>query len=112
MDIYELLKKGKDPEELFEEFTEEVGRAQTRLAKEKEEEELRAKAEKEAADRQAKAREALTAALRDFALAYEIVDEWDEETSAEWERQMVGMLRTLEIAKKCGSRFKVRMLRI
>ena len=112
MDIYELLKKGKDPEELFEEFAEEVGRAQDRLAKEKEEEELRAKAEKEAVDRQTKAREALTAALKDFALAYEIVDEWDEEASADWECQMDQMLHTLAIAKKCGSRFKIRMLRI
>jgi hypothetical protein len=50
--------------------------------------------------------------MRDVALAYEIVDEWDEETSAEWERQMMGMLRTIEIAKKCGSGVKVRMLRI
>ena len=86
MDILQLLKQGWSPEDIMEEFDEAMQLALNAYEKEKEEErrkEAERKAQEEQKEyalmKQKEAREALGAALIDFALAYELVDEVDED---------------------------------
>ena len=86
MDILKLLKQGWSPEDIMEEFDEAMRLAQVEYEKYLEAE-RKAEAERAAAAlaleykklKQEEAREALGAALIDFALAYELVDEVDED---------------------------------
>ena len=86
MDILQLLKQGWSPEDIMEEFDEAMQLAQVEYEKYLEAE-RKAEAEKEAKMlaleykklKQEEARTALGAALIDFALAYELVDEVDED---------------------------------
>ena len=86
MDILKLLKQGWSPEDIMEEFDEAMQLALNAYEKEKEEErrkEAERKAQEEQKEyalmKQQEARVALGAALIDFALAYELVDEVDED---------------------------------
>lgn len=93
MDILKLLKQGWSPEDIMEEFDEAMQLAQVEYEKYLEAE-RKAEAERAAAAlaleykklKQEEAREALGAALIDFALAYELVDEVDEDYIASIER--------------------------
>lgn len=86
MDILKLLKDGWSPEDIMEEFDEAMQLAQVEYEKYLEAE-RKAEAERAAAAlaleykklKQEEARTALGAALIDFALAYELVDEVDED---------------------------------
>lgn len=86
MDILQLLKQGWSPEDIMEEFDEAMQLALNAYEKEKEEE-RRKEAERKALEeqreyalmKQKEAREALGAALVDFAIAYGVIDEFDEE---------------------------------
>lgn len=86
MDILKLLKQGWSPEDILEEFDEAMQIALAEYEKYQEEErrkEAARKAQEEQREyalmKQKEAREALGAALVDFAIAYEIVDEFEEE---------------------------------
>ena len=85
MDILQLLRQGWSPEDIMEEFDEAMQLALS--VYEREEEERHREAERKAQEekkeyalmKQKEAREALGAALIDFAIAYELVDEVDED---------------------------------
>lgn len=86
MDILKLLKQGWSPEDIMEEFDEAMKIALNEYEK-YQEEERRKEAERKAQEeqkeyalmKQKEAREALGAALVNFAIAYELVDEVDED---------------------------------
>lgn len=86
MDILKLLKQGWSPEDVMEEFDEAMQIALAEYEK-YQEEERRKEAERKVQEeqkeyalmKQKEARVALGAALIDFALAYELVDEVDED---------------------------------
>ena len=109
MDILKLLKDGWSPEDIMEEFDEAMRLAQVEYEKYLEAE-RKAEAERAAAAlaleykklKQEEARTALGAALIDFALAYELVDEVDEDYLSSIERY-IDLLKT-PVSKVCTAR--------
>ena len=109
MDILKLLKQGWSPEDIMEEFDEAMRLAQVEYEKYLEAE-RKAEAERAAAAlaleykklKQEEAREALGAALIDFALAYELVDEVDEDYISAIERY-IDLLKT-PVSRACTAR--------
>ena len=119
MDILKLLKDGWSPEDIMEEFDEAMQLAQVEYEKYLEAE-RKAEAERAAAAlaleykklKQEEARTALGAALIDFALAYELVDEVDEDYISSIEKY-VDLLKS-PVSTVCtgarGSRFNGKVI--
>ena len=119
MDILKLLKQGWSPEDIMEEFDEAMRLAQVEYEKHLEAE-RKAEAERVTAAlaleykklKQEEARTALGAALIDFALAYELVDEVDENYISAIERY-IDLLKT-PVSTVCtgakGSKFNGKVI--
>lgn len=95
MDIYKLLKEGASAEELVEQFAAAMEEAQARVEREKKEAAERAAQVEWDKTCRAKAREALGAALIDFAIAYGWIDKADEDTLAIVDENMEQYARLL-----------------
>ena len=79
MDIYKMLKDGMSVEEVTKLFTSAIKNAQAQVEKENKEAEEQAIRAEYVKARKQEAKEALGAALINFALAYDIIDEANEE---------------------------------
>lgn len=116
MDILKLLKDGWSPEDIMEEFDEAMQLAQVEYEKYLEEQRKAEEAKAAAALaleykklKQEEARTALGAALIDFALAYELIDEVDEDYLSSIDKY-IDLLKT-PVSKVCTARVSTPKLR-
>ena len=116
MDILKLLKDGWSPEDIMEEFDEAMQLAQVEYEKYLEEQRKLEEAKAAAALaleykklKQEEAQTALGAALIDFALAYELVDEVDEDYLSSIDKY-IDLLKS-PVPKTCTARVSTPKLR-
>ena len=95
MDIYKMLKDGMSAEEVAKLFASAIENAQTQIEKENKEAEEQALRAEYIKARKQEAKEALGAALIEFALAYDIIDEANEEIIQWVDATMESLARTV-----------------